>query len=37
VWKRTEGDLMFERYLVERGFDVPEHEPDLGIRVRPEY
>jgi hypothetical protein len=37
VGKRTEGDLMFERYLFERGFDVPEHEPDLGIRVRPEY
>jgi hypothetical protein len=23
--------------LAERGFDVPEHEPDLGIGVRPEY
>jgi hypothetical protein len=23
--------------LAERGCDVPEHEPDLGIGVRPEY
>lgn len=35
--KRTAGDLMFEKYLAERGFDVPEHEPDLGIGVRPDY
>lgn len=28
---------MFEAYLVERGIAVPEHEPDLGIGVRPEY
>lgn len=28
---------MFEQYLAERDFDVPEHEPDLGIGVRPEY
>ena len=28
---------MFENYLAERGIAVPEHEPDLGIRVRPEY
>jgi len=28
---------MFERYLAERGFESPEHEPDLGIGVRPEY
>lgn len=34
---RTAGDLIFERYLAERGFLVPEHEPDLGIGVRPEY
>lgn len=34
---RTAGDLIFERYLAERGFVVPEHEPDLGIGVRPEY
>ena len=35
--QRTEGDLIFEKYLSERGFVVPEHEPDLGIGVRPEY
>jgi hypothetical protein len=28
---------MFEAYLVEHGYVVPEHEPDLGIGVRPEY
>lgn len=28
---------MFEAYLTERGIDVPEHEPDLGVGVRPEY
>src|SRR5271165_4941938 len=28
---------MFERYLAEHGIAVPEHEPDLGIRARPEY
>ena len=26
---------MFEEYLIERGFDRPEHEPDLGLTVRP--
>lgn len=35
--KRTAGDLVFEKYLAERGFDVSEHEPDLGIGVRPDY
>lgn len=35
--QRTAGDLIFERYLAERGVPVPEHEPDLGIGVRPEY
>ncbi len=35
--QRTAGDEMFEAYLVERGYDVPEHEPALGVRVRPEY
>src|ERR1039458_4247580 len=28
---------MFEAYLDECGFVVPEHEPDLGIRARPDY
>jgi hypothetical protein len=35
--RRTAGDLMFESYLTERCVAVPEHEPDLGIGVRPEY
>jgi hypothetical protein len=35
--QRTQGDEMFEAYLVEHGYVVPEHEPDLGIGVRPEY
>lgn len=35
--QRTPGDEMFEAYLVEHGYVVPEHEPDLGIGVRPEY
>jgi len=34
---RTAGDLMFERYLRERGIDVPAHEPDLGVNTRPDY
>jgi hypothetical protein len=29
--------LIFEAYLSERGFEVPEHEPDLGIGSRPDY
>jgi hypothetical protein len=28
---------MFEACLGERGFVVPEHEPDLGIGSRPDY
>ena len=28
---------MFEAYLVEHEYVMPEHEPDLGIGVRPEY
>jgi hypothetical protein len=28
---------MFEAYLAQRGIDVPEHEPDLGIASRPDY
>jgi hypothetical protein len=35
--QRTPGDQRFESYLAERGIDVPEHEPDLGIGVRIEY
>jgi hypothetical protein len=35
--KRTEGDLRMEAYSSERGFDLSEHEPDLGIGVRIEY
>jgi hypothetical protein len=35
--QRTPGDQMFEAYLTEHGYVVPEHEPDLGIGVRPEY
>jgi hypothetical protein len=34
---KTAGDEMVERYLAEHGIAVPEHEPDLGIRVLPEY
>jgi hypothetical protein len=28
---------VFEAYLAERGYDVPEHEPDLGVDRRPDY
>jgi hypothetical protein len=28
---------MFEAYVAERGLEVPEHEPDLGIGSRPDY
>ena len=28
---------MFEAYLGEQRFDVPEHEPDLGVETRPDY
>jgi len=35
--QRTAGDKMFEAYLAERGFEVPDHEPDLGVETRPDY
>jgi hypothetical protein len=35
--QRTDGDLLFERYLVERGVAIPEHEPDLGAGRRIDY
>jgi hypothetical protein len=35
--QRTDGDLTLEAYAAERGFDLSEHEPDLGIGVRIEY
>lgn len=35
--ERTEGDRLFEEYLVHQRVDVPEHEPDLGIGVRIDY
>lgn len=35
--RRTAGDLIFEAYLRERGIEVPDHEPDLGIGSRPDY
>jgi hypothetical protein len=28
---------MFEAYLAEHGYDVPEHEPDLGVGRQPDY
>ena len=28
---------MFEAYLRQRGIAVPEHEPDLGAKKRPDY
>src|ERR1700730_9072516 len=35
--RRAVGDKMFEAYLVEHVYDVPEHEPDLGVGKRPDY
>lgn len=35
--QRTPGDEIFQAYLVEHGYVAPEHEPNLGIGVRPEY
>jgi hypothetical protein len=35
--QRTDGDRRVEAYLAEQGILVPEHEPDLGVGVRPEY
>lgn len=28
---------MFEAYLREQGYAIPEHEPDLGVSRRPDY
>ncbi len=35
--QRSDGDLLFERYLAEQGVAIPEHEPDLGIGKRIDY
>jgi hypothetical protein len=35
--QRSDGDLLFERYLEERGVAIPEHEPDLGVGKRIDY
>jgi hypothetical protein len=35
--QRSDGDLLFERYLVERGVAIPAHEPDLGVGKRIDY
>lgn len=35
--QRSDGDLLFERYLAERGVAIPEHEPDLGTGRRIDY
>jgi hypothetical protein len=37
---KTSGDELFERYLVEQGYDPGPHEPDLaarGIAKRPDF
>lgn len=35
--QRSDGDLLFERYLAESGVAIPEHEPDLGAGRRIDY
>lgn len=35
--QRSDGDLLFERYLAERGVAIPAHEPDLGVGKRIDY
>ena len=35
--RREAGELLFEKYLVEQGYGLPEHEPDLGVSKRPDY
>jgi hypothetical protein len=37
VSERTAGEQVFEAYLQQRGIPVPAHEPDLGVRTRPDY
>jgi hypothetical protein len=37
---KTSGDDLFERYLMEHGYDAGTHEPDLssyGIKERPDF
>ena len=35
--RRTAGDLMFEAYAQESGYELSAHEPDLGRTKRPDY
>lgn len=35
--QRAAGDLMFEAYLAEQGYDEVPHEPDLGVGKFPDY
>lgn len=35
--ERSDGDMLFERYLAERGVAIPEHEPDLGVLKKADY
>jgi hypothetical protein len=35
--QRSDGDLLFERYLAESGVVIPQHEPDLGAGRRIDY
>jgi hypothetical protein len=33
----TAGELLFEEYLADHGYDAPQHERDLGVGKRPDY
>jgi hypothetical protein len=35
--ERTAGDMMFEAFARERGYELSDHEPDLGSTRRPDY
>jgi hypothetical protein len=35
--QRTAGDLLFETYAREWGYELSDHEPDLGTGKRPDY
>ena len=35
--ERTAGEMMFEAFAHERGYDISEHEPDVGSTKRPDY
>jgi hypothetical protein len=35
--ERTAGDMLFEAFARERGYELSEHEPDLGSAKRPDY